>query len=92
MKPKWTQKRIERLFKRYNRIYWQGRLSGYCIVLATLEESVMADVNGKRNSSKSTYTNTRPTATFAARYFMKWPMLRVRGADTRCRSSRNWSG
>jgi hypothetical protein len=38
MKTEWTQQRVERLFERYNRIYWRGKLSGYRVVLADLSK------------------------------------------------------
>jgi len=44
---KWTERRLERLFQHYNRIYWRGRLSGCRTILATLHES-MGDFHPKR--------------------------------------------
>jgi hypothetical protein len=32
----WSEERLRRLFGRYNRIYWHGKLSGYRVVLADL--------------------------------------------------------
>jgi predicted metal-dependent hydrolase len=34
----WSNERLRHLYERYNRIYWRGKLSGYRIVLAGLEE------------------------------------------------------
>lgn len=40
MKTKWTQARLEKLFARYNRRYWRGRLPSYSVAPGRLDGSV----------------------------------------------------
>ena len=39
MKTTWTDQRLEKLFARYNRIYWRGRVPAYLVKMADLREA-----------------------------------------------------
>lgn len=48
MKTRWTEKRLSRLFARYNRKYWRGRLPSYRVVPAALPGSILGQCHSRK--------------------------------------------